>query len=120
MSDKTFPPSTVPEPADEFKEHMGQKYNTSKFDHDLFHDEEHKVLPIIRVKCIPLPHNGARWKIMKDNNVVQIIEGSKLSKKANKFLLTVEGANWLLTEAKIGISSLKILKKALSLRLARP
>lgn len=116
MTDKLI--INLNEPETEYKEHAGQKFNTSKFDHDLFHDESNIILPVVRVKFVSLPHNGARWKIMKDNQVSYVIEGGKISRKGREFLMTVEGANWLLGEAKIGITSLNVLKKSLSIRLA--
>lgn len=103
-------------PPEDFKE-VG-KLNSSRFDHELFHDEEHVVMPIIRVKYFTLPHQGCRWKVFQDNKIMQVIEGVRLNKKEREFLKSVEGANWLLGLAKVGIGSMKTLKIELKKRLS--
>ena len=84
-----------------------------RVDHELFHDEEHIKFPIVRIKYMSMPNDGCKWKIMSDDNVMCVIEGSKINKADRKFLQTVEGVNWLLGKAKAGISSWQWLKKEL-------
>ena len=64
---------------------------TSKFEYDLYHDDDHVKHKIIRVKRFSLPNDGERWKLMEDNKVLLIIEGIKLSIKEKEFLRTVDG-----------------------------
>jgi hypothetical protein len=94
---------------EEFKDHSS-KYNLSKFDYDLYKDEDNKVEQIVRVKYFGLPNKGDRWKVFQENKIILVIEGNKLTKKEREFLRTVEGATWLLSRAKLGIKSLTSLK----------
>lgn len=84
-----------------------------RVDHELYHDEDHIKFPIIRVKYVALPNNGCKWKVMSDDDVMCVIDGSKINKADRKFLQSVEGVNWLLGKAKVGISSWQWLKKEL-------
>lgn len=86
------------------------KYNLSKFEYDLFHDEDDVVEKIIRVKRFELPNNGERWKIFEDNKVMFTIEGTKLTKKEKAFLRTIDGVNFLIAQYKTGINSFNHLK----------
>lgn len=87
------------------------KYTLSKFEYDLFHDEDNKVEKIVRVKRISLPNKGERWKIFEDNKVMMIIEGSKLTNKEKEFLRSVDGVLFLINKYKEGINSFNHLKK---------
>lgn len=89
------------------------KYGLSKFDYDLYKEEDDVALPVIRAKYFSLPNRGDRWKIFENTKVVFIIEGSKISKKEREFLKTVDGLNFILTQAKAGIKSLNGFRKEL-------
>jgi SMC interacting uncharacterized protein involved in chromosome segregation len=89
---------------EDFKD--SNRYNLSKFEYDLFHEEDNISLPIIRVKRIPLPNKGEKWKVMHNNTVTFIIESPKISKKEREYLQTIEGFNFILAQAKVGIKSL--------------
>lgn len=89
------------------------KYNLSKFEYDLFHEEDDKIEKLIRVKRLSMPNKGDRWKIFENDKVTQIIDGNKLTKKEREFLKSVDGAIWLLSKAKIGIKSFSSFKKEL-------
>jgi hypothetical protein len=110
-SQNTTTESTInfPTTTDELKE-SSSKHNLSKFDYDLFHEEDDKTEKIIRVKHFNLPNNGDRWKIFENNKILHTIEGSKLTKKEKNFLKSVDGAVWLLSKAKSGIKSFNALK----------
>ena len=114
MSDKTInteSTSTTPTTED-FKE-QNLKYNLSKFEYDLYHEEDDVALPVIRVKRFSMPNKGEKWKVFEDNKVTFIIEGTKLTNKERDFLHTVDGVSWLLSQAKLGIKSINSLKKEL-------
>jgi hypothetical protein len=98
--------------SEEFKD-PSSKGNSSKFDHDLFKDKDNIVLPTIRVKRIATPGNHEKWKVMHDNKIIFIIESSKISKSERLFLQTVEGFNFILSQAKTGIKSLNSFKNEL-------
>jgi hypothetical protein len=96
---------------------IGSKHHLGKFGDDLFHDEDNKSEPVIRVKRQNMPNKGDKWKVMQDNDLVFVIESTKISKAERGFLLTVDGFNFVLQQAKKGIKSLNAfrveLKKAL-------
>jgi hypothetical protein len=99
---------------EDFKEPV--KYNHSKYEYDLYHEEEDIALPVIRVKRIVMPNDGEKWKIFHNTVVIFVIEGSKLNKKEKSYLHTPEGFNFILQQAKaeITMNSFKIeLKKVL-------
>lgn len=90
------------------EEHKDQnsKFNLSKFDFDLYHEEDDIAEKVYRVKRVSMPNKGEKWKIMIDNKVAFVIEGNKLSKKEREFLVTVDGFSFILAQAKLGIKSL--------------
>lgn len=94
---------------DEFKD-QPTKHNLSKFEYDLYHEEDDKIEKIIRVKRISMPNKGEKWKIFEDNSVMFIVEGSKLNNKEKDFLHTVDGVNFLISQYKQGIKSFNALK----------
>jgi|SRR5271163_322031 len=102
---------------DQNKDHF-RSHSLSKFDFDLYHEEQDISLPVIRIKRISLPNNGARWKVMENTKVIFIIEGGKLNKKEREFLQSVEGAGWLLSQAKVGIKSINAFKIELKAKLS--
>ena len=87
------------------------KYNLSKFEYDLYHDDDNKAEKVIRVRRMSLPNKGERWKIFEDNKVVLIIEGTKLTNKEKEFLRTVDGVNFLITQYKGGTKSFSAIKQ---------
>ena len=97
---------------EEFKD-PNLKYNLSKFEYDLYHEEDDVSEKVIRVKRISLPNKGERWKIFENTKVLMVIEGQKLNKKERGFFQSVEGINWLLAAAKRGIKSFNSFKKDL-------
>lgn len=82
------------------------KYNLSKFEYDLYHEEDDVSETVVRVKRVSMPNNGEKWKVMHDNKVTFIIESTKISKKEREYLQTIEGFNFILAQAKVGIKSL--------------
>lgn len=102
--------------SEEFKD-PNLKYNLSKFDYDLYHEEDDVAEKVIRVKRVSLPNKGEKWKIFEDNKVTFILEGSKLSNKEKAFLRTVEGVNFLIAQAKYGIKSFNSIKNEIKKKL---
>jgi hypothetical protein len=89
------------------------RYNLSKFEYDLYHEEDDITLPIIRIKRISMPNKGERWKIYQDDKVVFTVEGSKLLNKEKDYLKTADGFNFLIAQQKQGIKSLNALRTEL-------
>jgi hypothetical protein len=108
-SDSTFDSST-PAISEEFKE-PSLRGNLSKFEGDLYKEEDDKVEKVLRIKRVAVPNKGVKWKFFEDSKVVFTLEGSKLTNKEKDFLHTVEGVNFLLAQFKTGIGSFSFLKK---------
>ena len=112
MSDPNF--------GEEIRDTGTSKHNLGKFGDDLYHDEDNKAEPVIRVKRQNMPNKGDKWKVMQDNQLVFVIESTKISKTERAFLQTVDGFNFILQQAKKGIKSLNAfrveLKKLLSVK----
>lgn len=112
---KTTEPSITPV-TEEFKD-QNQKYNLSKFEFDLYHEEDDKIETVIRVKRVTMPNKGEKWKIFEDNKVMFVVEGSKLTNKEKEFLHTVDGINFLIAQYKVGIKSFNSLKAEIKKKL---
>lgn len=93
------------------------KYNLSKFEYDLYHEEDDVAEKVIRVKRVAMPNKGEKWKIFEDNKVMFILEGTKLTNKEKDFLRTVDGVNFLITQYKAGIKSFNSLKNEIKKKL---
>lgn len=98
-------------------EEKASKFPHSKFEYDLYHEEDDVSLPVIRVKRISTSNKVERWKIFEDTKAVFIIEGAKLNSKEKEFLRTSDGFNFLITRYKQGIKSFNSLKIAIKKRL---
>lgn len=105
----TVPPIVGTTTAEEFKD-PNQKYNLSKFDYDLYKEEDDVAEKVIRVKRIAMPNKGEKWRIFEDNKIVFTLEGSKLTNKEKDFLHSVDGVNFLIGQFKQGIKSFNSLK----------
>jgi hypothetical protein len=93
------------------------KYNLSKFEYDLYHEEDDKAEKVIRVKRVSMPNKGEKWKISEDNKVMFVLEGTKLNNKEKDFLRTPEGVNFLIAQYKQGIKSFNSLKNEIKKKL---
>jgi len=113
---KTTESTNIMPATEEFKE-QNSKYNLSKFEFDLFHEENDVVEKVIRVKRVSLPNKGEKWKIMENTKTVFVVEGSKLNKKEKEFLSTVDGVNFLIAQYKQGIKSFNALKNEIKKKL---
>jgi hypothetical protein len=98
------------------KEGSGGKggYPLSKFEHELFKDEDNAVMPIVRVKYVGAANKVEKWKIFRDDEVVFVVEGIKLAKKEKEFLRSIQGVNFLIQQFKMGeAKSFNQLKKTI-------
>lgn len=103
----------------EYKE-QNIKYNLSKFEYDLYHEEDDVPNPVISIKRICQSGQSGKnekWKIIENDKVQLVIDGLKLSKKDREFLRTVDGVNFLISQFKIGINSFNHLKNELKKKL---
>lgn len=112
MINKSPEPTTTTPATEEFKD-QNLKYSLNKFEYDLYHEEDDIATPVIRVKRVNTPNKGEKWKVMSDNKIIFVIESNKVSKKEKEFLQTVDGFNFILSQAKTGIKSLNGFKTEL-------
>ena len=110
------PTSNPPQGGEESKD-GNLKYSLSKFEYDLYHEEDDKAEKVIRVKRVAMPNKGEKWKIFEDNKVMFVLEGTKLTNKEKDFLRTVDGVNFLITQYKQGIKSFNSLKNEIKKKL---
>lgn len=89
------------------------KTTFSKFEYDLYHDEDNVALPVVSIKRQALPNDEVRWRVYKDKNLFMTIEGNKLSKKERAFLGTIDGMNFLFSQFKAGVVNFQKLKSNL-------
>lgn len=113
---KTTEPTGITPVTEEFKD-QNQKYSLSKFEFDLYHEEDDKAEKVIRVKRVSMPNKGEKWKIFEDSKVMFVVEGSKLTNKEKDFLRTVDGVNFLISQYKLGIKSFNSLKTEIKKKL---
>lgn len=106
----------LPQAGEEGKD-GGMKYSLSKFEYDLYHEEDDKAEKVIRVKRVSMPNKGEKWKIFEDNKVMFTVEGTKLNNKEKDFLRTIDGVNFLITQYKAGIKSFNALKNEIKKKL---
>jgi len=91
----------------------------NKHEYDLFNEEENHVERVVRIKRIKLPNNGENWKIIENNKVMFVVQGSKLSKKEKEYLRTADGFNFLIHQYKEDIKSFNKLRIELKKKLKR-
>lgn len=116
MPNKSSPTDPTTSPVgEEFKDQV--KHNMSKFEYDLYHEEDDVVEKVIRVKRVSMPNKGEKWKLFEDNKVVFVVEGTKLNNKEKEFLRTIDGVNFLIAQCKIGIKSFNSLKNEIKKKL---
>jgi len=99
----------LPQDMEDFKD-QNFRYNLSKFDYDLYHEEDDVSAPIIRVKRFTMPNDGERWKIFENGTEKFLIEGYKLNKKQRNFLRSADGMNFMIGLFKNGIRSFNYFK----------
>lgn len=102
--------------SEDFKDQVA-KHPLSKFEYDLYHEEEDISMPVVRVKRVSMPNKGEKWKIMEDNKVMFVVEGTKLNNKERNFLRTIDGVNFLIEQYRGGIKSFNALKKEIKKKL---
>jgi hypothetical protein len=103
--------TSSPTAPEDFKDPI-LKGNLSKFDYDLYKEEDDISEKVIRIKRMSMPNKGEKWRVFDDNKVILTIEGTKLTNKEKEFLRTVEGVNFLIAQFKSGnIKSFNALKK---------
>jgi hypothetical protein len=105
-----------PAVGDDFKDFQ-QKHNLSKYEYELFKDEDYVKSPVIRVKRVSLPNKGENWKIYNDTKIIDVIEGVKLGIKEREFLRGIDGVQFLVAHCRSGWKSFNAFKTALKAKM---
>jgi hypothetical protein len=98
--------------SEDFKD-LGSKHNLSKYEYDLYHEEDNIPGRVIQVKKIGNVKKGEKWRILEDSKAILTIDGEKLTSKERNFLYTVEGVTFLMSYFKKGEVSLSSLKRGI-------
>lgn len=72
----------------------------SKADDELYDESKHTIEPIIRIKRTGKADKNEKWKIFKNDEMVMVIDGTKITNKERKYLRSVDGVKFLLLESK--------------------
>ncbi len=91
----------------EFKEH---KIIFSKADTELFDDAKAVPLSVVRIKRMGSSNKNEKWRIIENDELKFVIDGTKLNKKECSFLRTIDGVKFLIAEFKLGFKSLHELR----------
>lgn len=105
LNDSTAPAS------EDFKE-TGAKYNLSKFEYDLYHEDNDIPQPAIMVRRIEI-NNEEKWNVMIDNKILFVIEANEFVEQI-KFLRSVDGVKFLINEVKnkTSLENIKLLLRS--------
>ena len=99
----------------EFKEN--KKLIFSKFDYELYNEEEAKIVhDLFRIKRTG-KNNTEKWKFYKNAKLFFTLDSLSLAKKEKEFLYTHEGLSFLLQKLKSGIDNVTKLKKEIKLKI---
>lgn len=82
----------------DFKE--GAKLILSKNDAELYDETKATPAPVIRIRRTNTASKGERWKVMRDEELLFIIEGNKISKREREYLRTVSGVSFVTSQVK--------------------
>lgn len=115
MKNKSFDSQINPDAFD--SKNIGVRHSLNRHDPDFFDESKNTVEKVIRVKRFQSSNKSERWKIIEDNKVVFIVEGSKLSNKEKEYLRSVDGFGFLISQYKEGIKSFNKLKMELKKKL---
>lgn len=99
-------------PFEDWKD-QGTKHNQSKYEYDLYHEDDNIPGRVIQIKKIGNLKKGEKWKVMEDGKVILTIDGESLTSKERNFLYTVEGVNFLMKFFKKGELTVSALKKGI-------
>lgn len=124
IKEKNLDVIALPEPkldnqpavGDDFKDFQ-QKHNLSKYEYELFKDEDYVKNPVIRVKRFSLPNKGENWKVYNDNKVIDVIEGVKLAAKERDYLRSIDGLQFVIAYCRNGWKSFNAFKTALKVKM---
>lgn len=103
----------------EFKEKESiAKYVSSKFDYDLYHEEDHKKFTVIRLKYVFDKKNKTeKWKFFENTKNTASISKELLNDEEVKFIQTPEGFNYCINLYKSGVKTESAIIEKIKLKL---
>jgi hypothetical protein len=100
-------------------EDSSNKHNPSKYEYDLYREEDNIPGRVVQVKKIGNLKKGEKWRVLQDNKVLLTIDGESLTSKEKSFLYTVEGVTFIMNFFKKGELTAAALKKAIKVALSK-
>lgn len=95
------------------------KHIQSKFEYDLYHEEDNVPGTVIQVKMIGNEKKGEKWKIFENNKLALTIDGTKLTSKERGFLHSADGIKFLMNKYKAGTTAISAIKKEMKTLLTK-
>ena len=108
-----LPPPQISSCQEDIKEPI-QKYNLSKYEYDLYHEEndiKHRVVQVKRYESSATKNE--KWRIFENDKIVCTIDGGACSPQEIDFLRSVDGFNWLIQQFKLGANSTALIRRQL-------
>lgn len=93
------------------------KYVSSKFEYDLYNDEDNKVGQLIRIKRDTKKEE--KWCFYENKRTLFMINVSELTEANAKYLRTIDGVLYFIKFCKTNIKDKKILKEKVLAELVR-
>lgn len=90
-----------------------KSFHLLKVDNELFNDADNVPQKVVNVKRVNLPRGGEDWEILENNKVSLVLKGTRFTNSEKKFLRTVEGMKFLISEYKSGTKSVVKIKEKL-------
>lgn len=105
----------------EFKEkETVAKYVSSKFDHDLYHEDDDKKFSMIRIKLfVDKKTKNLKWKFFENTKNTIVLDGDSMSEEEINFIKSPEGINFCLKEYKLGFKTEEKIKNKIKEQLSK-
>lgn len=103
----------------EFKEKESiAKYVSSKFDYELYHDEDNKKHVVVRIKSLfDKKTKTTKFRFFENTKNTITLSSEELNEKQIKFIQSVEGVNYCLAEYKKGSKTKNSILEKINLKL---
>ena len=86
---------------------IAPKFGISKFEDDLYHEENNIVEKVIRVKHITMPNKDEKWKVIINEKVIFTMDSEKIGEEKTNYFNTIEGFNFIINTVKKGKITIK-------------
>lgn len=90
------------------------KYLLSKYDFELYKDEDNLQYKSYEVKRVKMPNSGEAYKFIENNTTFFTLNTYDLTEQENKYLKTVDGFKLLINLAKQNVKDLNVIKQIIN------